>query len=109
MPSKVTRMWRPWTVPSRCWFRKRPDALDVQLEPIDGAVAVAGAIPIASADAPEAAYTAWNIMALLLVVLLLSVTGMLMADIVRNMWAWNGDVSATSGLANSIIDALGMK
>ena len=48
-------------------------------------------------------------MALLLVVLLLSVTGMLMADIVRNMWTWNGDGSAASGLANSIIDALGMK
>ena len=85
------------------------DALDVQLEPIDGAAAVAGAIPIASADAPEAAYSAWNIMALLLVVLLLSVTGMMMADIVRNMWAWNGDTSVTSGLASSIIDALGMK
>ena len=70
------------------------DALDVQLEPIEGAVAVAGALPIAAgAEAPEAAYTAWNIMALLFVVLLLSVTGMLMADIVRNMWTWNGDGS----------------
>ncbi len=85
------------------------DGLDVQLEPIDGAVAVAGAIPIASADAPEAAYTVWNILALLLVVLLLSVTGMLMADVVRNMWAWNGDASTTSGLATSIVEALGMK
>lgn len=86
------------------------DALDVQLEPIEGAVAMAGALPIAAGtEASEAAYTAWNIMALLLVVLLLSVTGMLMADIVRNMWTWNGDGSAASGLANSIIDALGMK
>ncbi len=84
-------------------------ALDVQLEPIDGAVAVAGALPIAGAEVPEAAYTAWNILALLFVVLLLSVTGMLMADIVRNMWTWNGDISASSGLANSIIEALGMK
>jgi excisionase family DNA binding protein len=84
------------------------DALDVQLEPIDGAVAAAGAVPI-GAEAPEAAYSAWNIMALLMVVLLLSVTGMLMADIVRNMWAWNGEIAATGGLAKSIVEALGMK
>lgn len=84
------------------------DALDVQLEPIESAAAVAGALPVAGADAPEAGYSVWNILALLFVVLLLSVTGMLMADIVRNMWAWNGDVDATSGLASSIIDALGM-
>ncbi len=86
-----------------------PEGLDVQLEPIDGAVAVAGAIPMAMTEASETAYTVWNILALLLVVLLLSVTGMLMADVVRNMWAWNGDASTTSGLANSIVDALGMK
>ena len=48
-------------------------------------------------------------MALLLVVLLLSVTGMLMADVVRNMWAWNGEFSATGGLASSLVEALGMK
>jgi hypothetical protein len=83
------------------------DALDVQLEPMDGAAAMASSVPY-GAEAPEASYTAWNIMALLFVVLLLSVTGMLMADIVRNMWTWNSDVDATSGLAKSIIEALGM-
>ena len=46
------------------------DALDVQLEPIDSAAAVAGAMLPAGHEAPEADYTAWNIMALLFVVLL---------------------------------------
>jgi excisionase family DNA binding protein len=85
------------------------DALDVQLEPIDSAVAVSGVIPVAGAEAPEADYTAWNIMALVFVILLLGVTGMMMADIVRNMWGWSGDATATSSLANTIVDALGMK
>jgi len=84
------------------------DDLGVQLEPIEGAAAVAGTLPAAGAEAPEADYSAWNIMALVFVVILLSVTGMLMADVVRNMWTWNGDVSATSGLASSIVEALGM-
>jgi hypothetical protein len=84
------------------------EGLDVQLEPIEGAAAVAGALPV-SAEAPEAEYSAWNLAALIFVVILLSVTGMLMADIVRNMWAWSGETSVSSGLANTIIEALGMK
>lgn len=82
--------------------------LEDQLEPIDEAAETAAA-PVAGAEAPEADYSAWNILALLLVMLLLSVVGVLMADVVRNMWSWNGDVSVSSGLANSIVDALGMK
>ncbi len=83
--------------------------LDAQLEPIDEAAVVAGSVPsIAAIHAPEAAYTVWNLMALIFVVLLLAVTGMLMADVVRNMWAWNSETGVSSGLANSIIEALGM-
>ena len=37
-------------------------------------------LPYQGAETPEADYTAWNILALLMVVLLLSVTGMLMDD-----------------------------
>ena len=86
------------------------EGLDVQLEPIDEAAAVARATPaLAGVHAPEAAYTVWNLMALLFVVLLLGVTGMLMADVVRNMWSWNSETGVSSGLANTIIDALGMK
>ncbi len=86
------------------------EGLDVQLEPIDEAAAVAKATPsLAGVHAPEAAYTVWNLMALLFVVLLLGVTGMLMADVVRNMWSWNSETGVSSGLANTIIDALGMK
>jgi hypothetical protein len=84
----------------------------VQLEPIEEAAAVARATPAlagAGVGAPEAAYTVWNLMSLVFVVLLLGVTGMLMADVVRNMWSWNSETGVSSGLANTIIEALGMK
>ena len=86
------------------------EGLDVQLEPIEEAAAVARATPaLAARPAPEAAYTVWNLMSLVFVVLLLGVTGMLMADVVRNMWSWNSETGVSSGLANTIIEALGMK
>ena len=87
------------------------EGLDVQLEPIDEAAAVARAAAVDGGHVtrPEAPYTAWNLMALIFVVLLLAVTGMLMADVVRNMWSWNSETGVSSGLANTIIEALGMK
>jgi len=51
----------------------------------------------------------WNLMSLVFVALLLGITGMLMADVVRNMWTWNSETSVSSGLANAIIEALGIK
>ncbi|MBM4092431.1 MAG: helix-turn-helix domain-containing protein [Planctomycetes bacterium] len=56
----------------------------------------------------ETPYSVWNLMGLLLVVMMLSITGMLMADIVRNMWSWNGE-PVSGGVANAIIEALGIK
>ncbi len=86
------------------------EGLGLPLEPIEEAVAVAKAAPgISGAQAPEAAYSVWNLMSLVFVVLLLGVTGMLMADVVRNMWSWNSETGVSSGLANAIIEALGMK
>jgi len=85
------------------------DALESQLEAFDGAAVESGAVPMGAVGLPEAPYSIWNILALLSVVALLGVTGMLMSDIVRNMWAWSGDSSVASGLANSIVDMLGMK
>lgn len=86
------------------------EGLEVQLEPIEEAAAVARATPaLIGAAVPEASYTVWNLMSLVFVALLLGITGMLMADVVRNMWTWNSETSVSSGLANAIIEALGIK
>ncbi|MFW6170797.1 MAG: helix-turn-helix domain-containing protein [Planctomycetota bacterium] len=84
------------------------EALGDQLGPIGTVAEEPRAVPAAGAEAIEADYSMWNIISLLLVVLLLSVVGMLMTDVVRNLWSWNSDMAASSAVANSIVDALGM-
>lgn len=84
--------------------------LESALEPIDDdVVSLAGSVPAASgAVAPEVPYTAWNILSLVLVMMLLAGAGVLMADIVRNMWTWNGEGGVSSGFANTVIGWFGM-
>jgi hypothetical protein len=59
------------------------------------------------APAPEMAYSIWNILSLLAILLLLSVTGMLMTDLMRNMWSWDGTFSASTPIMDGIIQLLG--
>ena len=84
--------------------------LESALEPIDDdVVTLAGSVPVAAgAVAPEIPYSAWNILSLVLVMMLLAGAGILMADIVRNMWTWNGEGGVSSGFANTVIGWFGM-
>ncbi len=84
--------------------------LESALEPIDDeVVTLAGSVPVAGgAVAPEIPYSAWNILSLVLVMMLLAGAGILMADIVRNMWTWNGEGGVSSGFANTVIGWFGM-
>ena len=59
------------------------------------------------AEIQEAPYSIWNVLALLIVVMILSLTGMLMTDLIRNMWSWEGDYAATTSIMDGIIDMLG--
>ena len=85
--------------------------LEILEGPADGAAAM---VPLGAAAAaypselPEAAYTVWNIVGLLLIVLFLGLGGMLMTDVVRNIWSWNGGFSATTSLMDAMVQALGM-
>lgn len=85
------------------------EGLGDELEPIDDTAAQPESAYPAGAEAVEAEYNVWNIVALLLVLLLLSTAGMLMTDVVRNMWSWHGDVAASSAVADSIVEWFGMK
>lgn len=85
------------------------DSLGVHLAPIDEAALVAArAVGVGGPELAEVPYSPWNLLALVFVVLLLVVSGMLMADVVRNMWTWNGESGLAGGVANAIVDALGM-
>ncbi len=59
--------------------------------------------------APEMAYSIWNVLSLLLIVLLLAVTGMLMTDVLRNMWSWEGNYSASTPIMDAMIRLLNME
>lgn len=59
---------------------------------------------------PEVPFNSLQVVALLLILLLMCLSGILMTDIVRNMWAWAGSESTlTSGFTEMILSALGMK
>lgn len=55
----------------------------------------------------EAQYTWVNVTFLSLCVLLLTLTGMMMFDLMRNMWSWDGHYAATSPLMDMILSMFG--
>ena len=60
------------------------------------------------AELPEAPYSVWNVLGLMCIVLVLSVTGMLMVDVVRNMWAWDSASETSTSLMDAICNGLGL-
>ncbi len=58
---------------------------------------------------PETPYSGTQVVVLLLILLLMGFTGILTSDIVRNMWAWDGQDDFTSGLTGALLRAMGSK
>lgn len=52
---------------------------------------------------PEAPYSIWNVLSLALCIVILSLVGMMMYDLLRNMWSWNGTYSITSSIMDFIL------
>lgn len=57
---------------------------------------------------PEMPYSIWNVLSLLLIVMVLATTGMLMTDLVRNMWSWDQTFPASSSIMDSMVKMLGL-
>ncbi|HAA68669.1 MAG TPA: hypothetical protein DCE55_06005 [Planctomycetaceae bacterium] len=51
---------------------------------------------------PETPYSAWNVAALMFILLLLSVSGIVMIDLIRSLDTWEGETTISSGLADLI-------
>jgi hypothetical protein len=76
-----------------------------QAAPLGGATPQPMAAPGAAAMmqyTPETPYSIWNVLALLFIFLFLGVTAILMMDMMRNMWAFDG----TSATSTALLDAL---
>jgi Helix-turn-helix domain len=71
-----------------------------------GALA-AGPALVATPQALETPYSGWNVAGLVCCALLLFMTGMMMYDLTRNMWQWNGLSGANSSIFTSIEHTVG--
>jgi len=56
----------------------------------------------------ETPYSIWNVLSLGLVVMLLCVSGMMMMDIMFNMWSFSGTTSVTTGVMDAFLSILNM-
>jgi hypothetical protein len=52
---------------------------------------------------PELPYSGWNLLSLFLCITLLALSGMLIYDLVRQVWSWEGVHPVNSGLMDAII------
>jgi hypothetical protein len=59
-------------------------------------------------ELPETPYSIWQVGSLAIVVLMLAFTGILMIDVVRNIWSFDQPYGASTSIMNSIIEALGI-
>ena len=57
---------------------------------------------------PETPYSVWNVVLLVIVALFLMVGAMMMMDLTRNMWAFDGTSVASTPLMDAIISAFGL-
>lgn len=73
-------------------------------------LAVAGQQPtqFPTQELPEAPYSVWQVGSLAVVALMLAFTGILMIDVVRNIWSFDQPYGASTAIMNSIIEALGI-
>jgi excisionase family DNA binding protein len=71
--------------------------------PQDYAAAGPVATAMPSAALPEAPYSIWNILSLAGCTLILVFIGMMMCDLMRNMWSWDGALPVNSTLMDWIL------
>jgi hypothetical protein len=84
--------------------------LEAALEEPDAASVTQPALPESAmiAAAPEVPYSIWNVLSLLGIIIVLSVTGMLMTDLVRNMWTWNDPYTASTPIMDMAVNMFGL-
>jgi excisionase family DNA binding protein len=67
-------------------------------------LAAGGVVPRGIAEVP---YTGMQIGVLMIILLLMGLAGVLTTDIVRNLWAWDGETDYSTGLTSMLVKAVG--
>lgn len=73
-----------------------------QLMPAGGAAAGYMMQPV------ETPYTIWQVLTLMILTGILAFSGMLMVDVMSNMWSWQGTGQASTSIADSVINMFGL-
>jgi hypothetical protein len=73
------------------------------LGPQPGGFAEGAPLMQPAAVLPEAPYTGWQIAGLVFCALLLMLCGMMMYDLLRNMWSWQGTYTVNSSIMDTIL------
>jgi excisionase family DNA binding protein len=55
----------------------------------------------------EVPYTGFQVGALMLILLVMGLAGVLTTDIIRNLWAWDGEADYSTGLTSMLVKAVG--
>lgn len=89
--------------------------LEAQLDSLGGGITATPTVGkgAAPAYAPvgelnEAPYSIWNLMGLMMIMLFLFVSGVLMMDIIRNMWAWEEARDVSTSISDGVTTAFGL-
>jgi excisionase family DNA binding protein len=67
-----------------------------------GYAASAGFAPVASVQVQETQFTGWQVVFLSLCIVMLGLCGIMVVDLVRNMWSWNEPYTVNSALIDSL-------
>ncbi len=84
------------------------DELEGALNQFEASQTLQPAAQAAPAGLPEAPYSIWNVVALLAICIVLALTGMLMMDLVRNMWSWSETYTASTPLMDMMVQLIGL-
>lgn len=74
-----------------------------------GAGAVAGGPAAVAVAAPDIPLGTVEVVLLMLTLTLMCLCGIMVSDIIVNMWAWNSSSDLTSGFTEAVLSAFGMK
>jgi hypothetical protein len=79
----------------------------IEFTDADAPAALAPAAAAAvSGESQEAPYTIWNVLSLFFIVVFLGFTGILMLDLMNNIWSWQGNYSFNSKIMDGILSML---
>lgn len=71
-------------------------------QPVEAGVAPAAVV----AQVPEAQYSIANVLWLLVVFFMMLAVGVVLWDVIRNMWSWQGEYAASSWLTDAVVSAM---